>query len=80
MFLLASLWPRRATLATPGHPWPPPVRAMTQVRPDSMYDREEEGSLVNSLLTLVSLLVVLLTLPLSIWQCVKVMALPTLVP
>lgn len=55
---------------------------MARVRPDTMYEgvEEEEGGLVNSLLTLVSLLVVLLTLPLSIWQCVKVMALPTLVP
>ena len=55
---------------------------MTRVRPNTMYEgvEEEEGGLVNSLLTLVSLLVVLLTLPLSIWQCVKVMALSTLVP
>ena len=58
---------------------------MSKVRPSSMYSKseeteeenakeedEEEGSAVNFILTFVSLILILITLPFSIWKCVKV--------
>ena len=35
-------------------------------------EEEEEGSAVDFILTFVSLILILITLPFSIWKCVKV--------
>ena len=59
---------------------------MSKVRPSSMYSKseeteeenneekkeEEEGSAVDFILTFVSLILILITFPFSIWKCVKV--------
>ena len=59
-------------------------KSMSKVRPSSMYSKseeteeentqenEEEGSAVDFILTFVSLILILITLPFSIWKCVKV--------
>ena len=57
---------------------------MAKVRPSSMYSKsedaaededaeKEESSTVVFVLTIVSLFLILITFPFSIWKCVKVM-------
>ena len=54
---------------------------MAKVRPSSMYSKsedaaegeKEESSTVDFVLTIVSLFLILITFPFSIWKCVKVM-------
>ena len=54
---------------------------MAKVRPSSMYSKsedaaegeKEESSTVDFVLTIISLFLILITFPFSIWKCVKVM-------
>ena len=46
---------------------------------ENTQENEEEGSAVDFILTFVSLILILITLPFSIWKCVKVIKVGALI-